>query len=843
MKTSADGFLAEAVPGGAMQSDTQRLRRRDRLVFDVSPHPIVIADDAGNTQEVNPAFVNLFGFEAKDVPDRAQRMRKMVPDEVERARLVGLWLEGVRIFKATGRQPEPFIARVTCKDGTERTVEFRTSLAANESVTILTDISEALQGENDRIRVTAERDTLRAELGLRSDVLPIALVIADPTDELTTREWNPAAERIFGYSRAEMLGSSPYDSIIPAEGHSFVREEIRRVVAVSATSTVLGRNRTKDGRLIWCEWSSTTVRDIHGAPVHVVSTVQDVTERLHAEERQRLWISVLEQSGEGIMICDTQRKILLVNAAFERLTGYSAAEVIGQSPAILRSGRQSPEFYAQMWSALNSTGYWSGEIWNRRKDGVLYIEWLSVSAVRDDQGAISHYVGIFADISERKAAADRVLHLAQYDLLTELPNRSLLLDRLEQLIVTSGRGSRRAAVLFLDLDRFKEVNDSMGHDSGDSLLQAVARRISGCVRKSDTVARMGGDEFVVLLHEIDGTDGVANVAQGLLRAVCAPLTLKEQELSISASIGIAIFPEDGISAGDLLRNADAAMYRAKNGGRNAFNFYTPELNQRAVESLQTESALRLAVERQELVLHYQPQVDVRTGAVVGVEALVRWNRQGIGLVSPEQFIPLAEERGLISAIDNWVLREAIRQAKEWDRAGLPPLTVAVNISATDFHSEGFVASVKQATVDQGFDARRIELELTERVAVRNVEATVAILQELHQLGFQLSLDDFGTGYSSLNYLRRFPIDRIKIDQSFVRELNVAGADALRTVRAIISLAKSYSMKVIAEGVEDRAQFDALRAENCDAIQGYLASRPLPHEDFARLLQTWRPLLN
>jgi diguanylate cyclase (GGDEF)-like protein/PAS domain S-box-containing protein len=840
---ATDQDLAEAVRGGSMQSDTQRLRRRDRLVFDVAPHPIVIADEAGNAQAVNPAFVNLFGYEAEEVADREQRMRKMVPDAVERGRLVTMWMEGVRVYQATGRQPQPFVARVTCKDGTERTVEFRTSLAANESVTILTDISEALRKEADRIRIRAERDNLRAELGLRSDVLPIALVIADPTDELITREWNPAAERLFGYSRAEMLGTTPYDSIIPAEGLGPVREEIRRVLAGSATHAVLGRNRTKDGRLIWCEWSSTVVRDAGGVPAHVISTVQDVTERLQAEERGRLWSSVLEQSGEGIMICDSQRKILLVNAAFERLTGFAAAEAIGQSPAILRSGRQSAEFYAQMWNALTSTGYWSGEIWNRRKNGELYIEWLSVSVVRDKQGAISHYVGIFADISERKSAADRIQHFAQYDLLTELPNRVLLLDRLEQLIAASQRSTRRAAVMFLDLDRFKEINDSMGHDAGDLLLQVVAQRITGCVRQSDTVARMGGDEFVVLLTEIDGADSVAKVAQKILCAVRAPLTLKEQDLSISASIGIALFPDDGISAGDLLRNADAAMYRAKNGGRNAFNFYTPDLNQRALESLQTEYALRLAVERQELVLRYQPQVDVRTGTVTGVEALVRWNRPGVGLVSPEQFIPLAEERGLIGAIDNWVLNEAIRQAKEWDRAGLPPLTIAVNISASDFHGKGFVASVKRATLDQGFDPRRVELELTEHVAVRNVEATMAILQELHQLGFQLSLDDFGTGYSSLNYLRRFPIDRIKIDQSFVRELNVAGADALRTVRAIISLAKSYSMKVIAEGVEDRAQLDALRAENCDAIQGFLVSRPLPHEDFARLLQTWRPLLD
>ncbi|HYJ40578.1 MAG TPA: PAS domain S-box protein [Steroidobacteraceae bacterium] len=564
-------------------AEAQPLRARDRLIFDVAPHPIFIADEAGNTLAVNPAFVELLGYTAEELPDREQRMLKLVPDAMERARLTELWMAGVRVFKATGSQPEPLVARVTCKDGGERTVEIRTSLAANESVTILTDITEALRGELDRKRIRAERDDLRAELGLRSDVLPIALVIADPTDELTTREWNPAAERIFGYSRAEMLGATPYDSIIPAEGHGYVREVIRHVVAGSATTTVVAQNRTKDGRLIWCEWSSTIVRDSVGAPAHVISTVQDVTERLLAEERKRLWTSVLEQSGEGIMICDTKRKILLVNAAFERLTGFSAAEAVGQSPAILRSGRQSAAFYSQMWETLASVGYWSGEMWNRRKGGELYVEWLSISAVRDNQGAISHYVGIFADISERKAAADRILHFAQYDLLTELPNRVLLLDRLEQVIASSRRESRHAAVLFLDLDRFKEVNDSMGHEVGDLLLQSVARRISGCVRESDTVARMGGDEFVVLLPAIGGSDGAANVARQLLDAVCAPQSLNGHEVSISASIGIAIFPDDGISTEDLLRNADAAMYHSKKNGRNAFTFYTTELDLRVLE--------------------------------------------------------------------------------------------------------------------------------------------------------------------------------------------------------------------------------------------------------------------
>jgi diguanylate cyclase (GGDEF)-like protein/PAS domain S-box-containing protein len=833
--------VAEILSESAVRRAAAGTSARDRRVFDMAPQPIVVADAVGNLVAVNPAFLNTFGFTFADVLDPEERMRKMIPDPIERARLGRLWMKGVRIFEATGAQPSPFRARVTCKDHSERTIEIRASLMPNESITILTDIGEALRGETDRVRIIAERDTLLAELGLRSDVLPIALVIADPSDELVTRDWNPAAERIFGYSREEMLGSSPFSTIIPAEGHAFVRQTIGRVISESKTSTVIARNRTKDGRQIWCEWSSTSVRGPDGKPAHIVSTVQDVTERLLAEEQQRLWSSVLEKSSEGIMICDTSRRILLVNAAFERLTGFSAAEAIGQSPAILRSGKQSPAFYVQMWDTLNKTGHWSGEIWNRRKSGELYIEWLSVTAIRDAKGALSHYVGIFTDISERKAIADRLQRLAHYDLLTELPNRSLLLDRLEHLIGKARRESQRAAIMFLDLDRFKEINDSMGHDAGDILLQAVAQRISKCVRSSDTVARMGGDEFIVLLPELESADAAAKIAHDILSAVCVPLTLKQQVLSISASIGICIFPSDGDTAGELLSNADAAMYRAKESGRNRAHFYTPELNQRAMERLQMESALRLAIERQELLLHYQPQIDVETGAVVGVEALVRWDRPGIGLVPPGQFIPLAEERGLIAAIDNWVLREAIRQTTAWDKAGLPKLTIAVNISANDFHTKGFVDSVKRAIGDFGFDATRLELELTEGVAVREVQATVQILRELHQSGVRISLDDFGTGYSSLNYLRQLPIDRTKIDQSFVRELDADGDGALRTVRAIVSLAKSFSMEVIAEGVENDAQLRALRAEKCHQVQGYLFSRPLPHADFAELLRTWRPL--
>ena len=837
----ADGFVSDITDRDLLQRDAQLIRDTDSFVFDTAPQPIVIADEAGNARAINRAFINTFGYRIEEIPDRETRMRKLVPDETYRARLTQQRLDGTKRFVTSGMQPEPIVARVKCKDGTERTVELRTTLGARGSITILTDVGEALRAEGKHRDMVADRDGLRAELGLRSELLPIALLVSDPTDALITRDWNAAATRIFGYSREEMLGTSPYDSIVPPELHNYVRSAIDNIIRAPGSVTSLSRNRTKDGRLISTEWCCATVRDAHGIPSHVISTVQDVTERQLADERRRLWTSVLEQSGEGIMICDPQRRILLVNAAFERLTGFVSEEAIGQTPAILHSGRQDKEFYAALWTKLTTTGQWSGEIWNRRKSGEIYPEWLALSTVRDELGTVSHYVGIFSDMTERNAAEDRVRRVAHYDVLTSLPNRSLLIDRLEQLIKTSCRDASRAAVMFIDLDRFKEVNDSLGLDTGDLLLKTIASRISGALRNSDTVARVGGDEFIILLPHVGSSEEVANIAHKLLDAMRAPLMLQEQQLSISASIGVCTYPNDGTTAVELIRNADAAMHRAKSGGRNAYNFYTHELNERALARLQTESALRLAIERRELLLHYQPQVDLGTGCVVGAEALIRWNRPGVGIAMPGQFIPLAEERGLIVAIGQWVLHEAMRQARVWDAAGLTPIRIAVNVSASEFHHNGFMESITQAIAEGSFDPSRIEIEVTEGVAVRDIAATTSMLTELHGLGFRLSLDDFGTGYSSLNYLRHFPIDKIKIDQSFVAELSDEGAGSLRTVRAIINLAKSYSIKVIAEGVENQSQLAALRVEHCDEIQGYLVSQPLPPEEFERLVRNWKPL--
>jgi len=593
----------------------------------------------------------------------------------------------------------------------------------------------------------------------------------------------------------------------------------------------------------WIEWHGRVQSGTSGAQAghgYIADVSEFVTTQMERErrstERERLWASVMKQSDEGIMICDPQQRIVTVNAAFERVTGFKAAEVIGRTPRVLHSGRQDRTFYQKMWQTLRTFGHWSGEIWNRRRGGDSYLEWLTIHAVFDEIGTVTHYVGSFTDITVRRAAEARSQHLAEFDSLTDLLNRVGLSTRLTQLIGQSRENHRPLAVLYVDLDRFNNINDSMGHNAGDQLLRAVAGRIVSTLRKTDAVARTGADEFVVLLPGIADTADAAGTAGKILTAIAEPLQLEGQVLAISASIGICMYPDDGVEAEDLLRNSVAAMLRAKRSRQNAFEFYAPAMNALAARNLRIENELRVAIEQDELVLYYQPQVDLVTGVITGVEALVRWNKPGEGLVMPGQFIPIAEERGLILLLGKWVMRQAFRQVHAWDASGLEPLVVSVNVTASEFHQPGFADSLATMAREHGVDPHRIELELTESIAVQDVASTTRALQTLHATGFRLSLDDFGTGYSSLSYLRQFPIDKIKIDQSFVRELG-AQAGAERIVRAIIGLARSFSMQVTAEGVETEAQLAILRKEGCDEGQGYLFGKGMLPGELQDLLRS------
>jgi diguanylate cyclase (GGDEF)-like protein/PAS domain S-box-containing protein len=545
----------------------------------------------------------------------------------------------------------------------------------------------------------------------------------------------------------------------------------------------------------------------------------------------KLSAQVFVSSMEAIVITDAGNNIIQVNKAFSEITGYAPEEVLGKNPRILKSGRHNQDFYREMWDTLLKTGSWQGEVMDRRKGGEIYPKWLAISVVRDEKGAIRNYIALFSDITERKASYERIQYLAHFDALTHLPNRTLLNDRVELAIAGAKRDQRRLAVIFLDLDRFKNVNDSLGHHAGDLLLQAVAERLKNCVRESDTISRLGGDEFVLLLNGILEPNDAAGVAQKVLNVLANPFSLDGHEVRIGASLGISIYPDNGLDGSDLFKNADAAMYDAKKNGRNNFRFFSTPMNDETFEKISLENDLWRALKNKEFILHYQPQINILTGKVIGAEALIRWQHPDKGLIPPVRFIPIAEENGLITTIGEWVLNEACIQNRKWQDEGLIKIPVAVNLSAVQFHQENIKETIARALHDSGLEPCYLELEITESVTMKEIETTIRTLQEIKQMGVLIAIDDFGTGYSSLSYLKRFPIDKLKVDRSFVRDIT-ANPDDAAIVRTVIGMGHGLRLKVIAEGVETAEQLAFLRECQCDEIQGYYFSTPLSVQEFA-----------
>ncbi len=552
------------------------------------------------------------------------------------------------------------------------------------------------------------------------------------------------------------------------------------------------------------------------------------------DEERRLAQMVFASTSEGITVTDASGKIVEVNPAFERITGFSRADAIGRSPRILQSGRHDAAFYRAMWETLLETGQWRGEVWNRRRSGELYPEWLTISAVRDAAGRATHYVGVFSDITTVKEAQEQIEFLAHHDALTRLPNRTLLRERLAHCITRARRHQQQLAVLLLDLDRFKNVNDTLGHPVGDELIVEVAQRITALVRADDTLARLGGDEFALLVEDEASVMAIEAVARKLVDVFAVPVRVADHALTVTASIGISVYPGDGEDADTLLKNADSAMYQAKHSGRNGFRFFAPELTRGALERLMMETALRAAVSRDELVLHYQPQVALGSAELVGVEALVRWQHPDQGLLQPADFIPLAEEIGVIDEIGRWVLCEACRQMARWRERGVAVPRVAVNLSAKQIDSGTLVTAVADTLDAFGLDPGQLELELTESMIMAQPEEARNVLEGLRGLGVQIAIDDFGTGYSSLAYLKLLKIDRLKIDRSFIREIGRDPNDEAIT-RAVIALAGSLELQTVAEGIEEVAQVEFLSREGCQVGQGYHFSRPLPADGIAALL--------
>jgi diguanylate cyclase (GGDEF)-like protein/PAS domain S-box-containing protein len=639
-------------------------------------------------------------------------------------------------------------------------------------------------------------------------------------------------ETLLGYMPAELIGRPITDLHVDAETRQRFLDELER-----RGGTVHGfekQLRRKDGGRVWASVSAHWLRDEYGAVIGVEGTIRDIGESKRAAAEMAKLSSALEQAADLVMITDRCGRIEYVNPAFEAVTGYRLAEVLGQNPRLLKSGKQDGDVYALMWQRILNGETFSDVVINRKKDGSLYYEAKSITPLRDAAGAVTHFVSTGKDITEQVRVQERLQYLAHHDSLTELPNRALLIDRLEQALARARWHERLVAVLFLDLDRFKNINDSLGHEVGDRLLQEVGARLRAVVRERDTIARHGGDEFVILLDDIATEADVSHIAQKLLDALLPPFQIDGQLLHVTGSIGISSYPSDGASPPSLLRNADAAMYRAKEAGKNTFRFYSQDMSARAIQRLTMENNLRLALERSQFVLHYQPQVDAVTGATVGAEALLRWQHPEFGLVEPAEFVPLLEETGLIVPVGTWVLREACAELGRWQQSGGRPLRMAVNISGRQFDDPGLPAMVRRLLSDFGLAPDSLELELTESVLMGHTATVDEVLRELGHARVRLTVDDFGTGYSSLSYLKRFPIDALKVDRSFVRDVSADENDA-HLVAAIVGMGASLGMDVVAEGVETEVQREFLRRCGCRLMQGHLFARPMPGAAFQALL--------
>ena len=555
-----------------------------------------------------------------------------------------------------------------------------------------------------------------------------------------------------------------------------------------------------------------------------------------AKEQERLAASVFKHTFEGIVITDDQANILQINEAFTRTTGYSVEDCIGRKTSILSSGYHDAAFYQRMWAMLKEHGEWRGEVWNRRKNGEIYPEWLSINAVYDEQGQITHFIATLTDITDRKQSEERLLYLAHYDVLTNLPNRELFTDRLEHALANAYRLGMQVALLFIDLDRFKQVNDTLGHSAGDELLRQVSQRLKNNIRENDTAARLSGDEFTVVLEQVRQIHDVETVARKLLTELCATYAIKGREVTIGASIGIALYPDDADDAEKLIRFADQAMYNVKGNGRNSYAFYEKgKVNLAANGRFNVENELRCALEHEQFVLHYQPQIDLATQHIVGFEVLLRWQHPEQGLIPPAKFIGILEDSSLILPVGEWVLRTACYRLQQLQAKGHQSLRMAINLSARQYHRYYLAETIDSILAETGIASSALELEVTEGTLIHNIEDTIDVLHAVHERGVSVSVDDFGTGYSSLSHLRQLPIDTLKIDQSFVKNCHDNASDRA-IVKGIISLAHNLGLKVIAEGIETAEHYEFLKSLHCQEGQGYYLSRPLASEQLEYILE-------
>ena len=810
--------------GQARQQAAEDWAKKLSLAVEQNPASIIITDIDGKIEFANDTFLATTGYALDEVLGKTPLL--VQSDDTPREAYAELWREisAGRIWRGDlqnrrkdGGQywERVLVAPIKAPDGS-----IASYIWINEDITELRALFDQLRDSDSRFR------------GVLATMVEGVAVLSPKGHFIYS---NPAAENAFGCPDGGLIGRRPEELPVErlrADGSLCPPGEFPLLVTLREQRELRDITqgiRARDGSVRWLRVNTCVLRSSGEGSHHgVVLTFTDVTERQHAEEQLRLAFEVINHTSEGVMVSDAQHRILSINPALERMIGLRNAQIIGRPSGALVRALDDASF-AAVNDALVSGRPWQGEVRLKKKTGRSLHSWAAIAVVRDNENRIKHHISVFSDMTERKEAQERIEFLAHHDPLTGLPNRLLLRDRVAQALAQALRMQNRVALMFLDLDRFKTINDSLGHPVGDALLKEVVERLRTCVRDTDTICRQGGDEFIILLNDVRDSEAVSRIAEKIHLRMTEPVLVGKHQLSTSFSIGIALGPDDASDFDTLLQKADTAMYHAKEAGRNSHRFFTEQMNRQVVEHLTLENKLRRALDNREFVLYYQPQIDLAEGRIVGVEALIRWNSPEDGLVSPGRFIPVAEASGLIAPIGAWVLREACRQARAWQDAGLPPFVVAVNLSAMQFKRPDLINTVINALVLADLDSQWLELELTESILIQDAESTVDSVRRLKALGVKLSVDDFGTGYSSLAYLKRFAVDKLKIDQSFVRDLGHDPEDSA-IVRAIVQMAHSMKLTTIAEGVETQELADLLRLFHCDEAQGFWLAKPLPADE-------------
>ncbi|PTS84943.1 GGDEF domain-containing protein [Pseudomonas sp. HMWF032] len=661
-------------------------------------------------------------------------------------------------------------------------------------------------------------------------------------------DWDLQSHQLYfspGY--AALLGSPSeidqpqwLEHLHPHDREAFERTLQQRLEASNPVPYEINyRLRQADNSYRWIQFRGRLLFNPSGHAERLIGTACDITQRRRDEDSLRQAAAVFDATQEGVLVTDAEQRIVHCNPAFTRITGYEQAEILGQSPSLLKSGRHDKGFYDNLWHTLQQRGSWSGEVWNRRKNGEIYPQWQCIRVIHDEQGEISHYVAVFSDISALKRSQRELDYLAHHDPLSNLPNRLLFTERVEHALERDRSDQHTGAVLLIDLDHFKHINESLGHNIGDLLLKAVGERLGEQLGKRMTLARLGGDEFGLLYEQCQSAEQAAVMAQRLQSCLATGFEVADHELFVTASIGICLYPEDAQDVAQVLRNADSALFKAKSGGRESYAFYSQELTAHAHQRVELASALRHALDSQELRVYYQPLLCLHSQQLIGVEALVRWEHPQRGLVGPGEFIPIAEETGLISAIDAWVLQQSCRQMVAWQAAGINLQFVAVNISSRLFSRGELDLRVAEVLSDSGLPAACLELEVTESAVMDDPDTALRLLERLRNLGVRLAIDDFGTGYSSLARLKRLPVHKLKLDQSFVAGLP-DDQDDIAITRAVIALGHSMGLKILAEGIERVEQLELLRQLGCDHGQGYHFGRPQPAAALTEQLENAQP---